>query len=63
MQDNDGAVARLHNVLLLVVYRYGLLSSYRDRNDTSYIPANREFYLLYKLSIRKGYTFLSFIEN
>ena len=32
MQDNDGAVARLHNVLLLVVYRYGLLSSYRDRN-------------------------------
>jgi len=30
MQDNDGAVARLHNVLLLVVYRYGLLSSYRD---------------------------------
>ena len=29
MQDNDGAVARLHNVLLLVVYRYGLLSSCR----------------------------------
>ena len=33
MQDNNGAAARLHNVLLLVVYRYGLLSSCRDNKE------------------------------